>query len=454
MKRKTVRPERHKIINEKRNHQKTVRLCGLILCAAFFIVLLSVRLPETAKIQKSQSKHTKVQHTKGPSSKEKTSHKSRNPKIRVLLMTTGYKGTTHQEVKLYAQNGMILQYANKKTKISAGKTITIRPSDKRLQNGKLTVVAKRGKLQVRSLQRGYGVPSYSGTLELRRAGNRLVLINELPVEDYLCAVVPSEMPSSYQLEALKAQAVCARSYACRQMESYAYPKYKAHVNDSTDYQVYGNSKMSDSATTAVRQTTGEVVRYKGKIATTYYYSTSSGRTTTVEAWGSQRSGKNAYLKSVRVKGAKGDYEKNLPWYRWNASIPIKELSSILYKNTGKDVGNIKSIRITKRGPGKVALELQVRGDKGTLLVKTENKIRSALAGDYLIEKQDGSKVKFQTLLPSAFISIKKGKKQIQIRGGGFGHGIGMSQTAANEMAKQKKNYRQILQLFYSNVTID
>ena len=67
------------------------------------------------------------------------------------------------------------------------------------------------------------------------------MVNELPLENYLCKVVPSEMPASYQKEALKAQAICARSYAYRQIMDYAYPEYQAHVNDSTDYQVYNNS---------------------------------------------------------------------------------------------------------------------------------------------------------------------------------------------------------------------
>ena len=259
---------------------------------------------------------------------------------------------------------------------------------------------------------------------------------------------------SYKLEALKAQAVCARSYAYRQMENYAYPKYRAHVNDSTDYQVYGNSKQADSAVKAVRQTAGETAKYKGKIATTYYYSTSSGRTTTTAAWGSTSSAATGYLKSVRVSGKNGDYEKNLPWYRWTVDVTAARLSTILYKNTGKDVGSIRKIYISKRGPGKVALELKVKGDKGNLTVKTENKIRSALAGDYDIRKQDGSKVKFRTLLPSAFITITKKNSQIHIRGGGFGHGIGMSQTGANEMAKQGKTYKEILKLFYSGITVE
>lgn len=78
------------------------------------------------------------------------------------------------------------------------------------------------------------------------------------------------MPPSYELEALKVQAVCARSYAYRQMASYGYPEYEAHVDDSTAYQVYGNSQPQERSTQAVNATCGEVVMYHGQIATTYY----------------------------------------------------------------------------------------------------------------------------------------------------------------------------------------
>ena len=87
-------------------------------------------------------------------------------------------------------------------------------------------------------------------------------------------------------------------------------------------------------------------------------------------------------------------------------------------------------------------------------VETENKIRTALAGDYDIVKQDGSTRNCGKLLPSAFFTIKKEKGSYCIEGGGFGHGIGMSQTGANEMAKQGKNYREILELFYPGVNVE
>ena len=310
------------------------------------------------------------------------------------------------------------------------------------------------KISVHSVERAQGVPAYEGVIELRNTAEGIVIINELSVEKYLKAVVPSEMPASYELEALKAQAVCARSYAYQQMEDYGYPEYEAHVNDSTDYQVYGNVKNHKKTNQAIRETKGQVVYYHDEIATTYYYSTSSGRTTDIRAWGTKKSPENKYLKSVKVKGKNGDYEKNLPWYRWKAKIPIEILSDLIISNTGKDIGMLKNVEITKRGAGDIAIEMMATGEKGNVVVKTENKIRAALGGEgYEIVLNDGSLTGSKELLPSAFFTIKKEEGFFIIEGGGFGHGIGMSQNGANEMAKQGADYKEILELFYDNIEI-
>lgn len=377
-----------------------------------------------------------------------------DPQIRVLLMTNGYKGTVHPKVTLESKVDMELTYADKSETIKAGEELTIQPDDERFADGMIRVQADK-KISLNHLKRGYGTPSYAGVIELRSTAEGIVIINELSLETYLCGVVPSEMPASYELEALKAQAVCARSYACQQMEDYAYPEYEAHVNDSTDYQVYGNSKQQESSTEAVNATKGETVNYNGEVVTTYYFSTSCGRTTSIEAWGTKASEKHAYLKSVEVSGKDGDYEEDLAWYRWKAEIPVKTLSDLIGLNTGKDIGTLKNIKVTKRGPGDIALEIKATGEKGSVKVKTENKIRAALGGaGYKIEKQDGTVVDSIKLLPSAFFTIKKSGDTFVIEGGGFGHGIGMSQNGANEMAKEGKNYKEILELFYQGVTIE
>lgn len=444
-------------IRRKQNrHRKSIYLCTCILCSAFLVVLAAHWLPDQARglkirlgVEKENSEgkgFDKLQEEAKPDIKD-------NPDIRVLLMTDGYRDIVHSEVSLSAESGYTLTYGNE-TEEHGSEAVTIRPDDVRFQQGNIQIQAKEGSVTLESLTRGCGTPEYDGIIELRTTAEGIVIINQLPVESYLCRVVPSEMPSDYELEALKAQAVCARSFAFRQMESYAYPEYEAHVNDSTDFQVYGNSKPQEASTKAVAETGGETVQYGGNIVTTYYYSTSCGNTTSVEAWGTQPSDSNAYLKSVEVAGKDGDYEKELPWYKWKAEAPVQTVEESISRFTGKDIGTLHTVEVTGRGPGDVAIQITATGDKGSVTVETENKIRTALAGDYKIERQDGSKSKCSKLLPSAFITIEKSGNTFVISGGGFGHGIGMSQNGANQMAKQGKNYREILELFYQGVTIE
>jgi len=377
-----------------------------------------------------------------------------NPNIRVLLMTNGYKNIIHPSVTVSSTTGLSITYGETVEECEAGAEVIFMPDDSRFQSGNIRIQAKEGEITVNSLKRGYGIPSYQGILELRTTAEGIAIINELPVENYLCRVVPSEMPSGYEIEALKAQAVCARSYAYRQMAEYGYPEYEAHVDDSTNYQVYGNSAPADSADLAVQETAGQVVRLDGEIVTTYYYSTSCGKTTSMKAWGNEENDGNRYLQSVEVKDENGDYERNLPWYRWEAKISAKTLSNLIGLNTGKDIGTLQNINILENGPGGVVLAIEAVGDKGSVRVSTENKIRRALGGKgYTIIKQDGTKVKSSKLLPSAFFTINKSGDTFVIKGGGFGHGIGMSQTGANEMAKCGKNYQEILTFFYQGVTI-
>ena len=256
-------------------------------------------------------------------------------------------------------------YGDKKKEYNKKKILKLEPDHKWFKEGAVRVRAKKGKIMVKSLKRGDGTPSYDGVIELRSTAEGLAVINELPVEKYLCGVIPSEMPASYELEALKAQAVCARSYAYRQMKEYAYPEYEAHINDSTSYQVYNNSAQAKASSKAVEETAGQTVKYKGDVVSTYFYSTSCGKTTTMEAWGTKPGKKNGYLYSAKVRDEDGDYEKDLPWYRWTVTVPVETLSDLIGLNTGKDIGTLEKIKITERGPGDVALVMKAVGDMGS-----------------------------------------------------------------------------------------
>ena len=374
--------------------------------------------------------------------------------IRVVIKTHGFQEIAHAEIKFQAEGGLIATAGDEKREYGQGEVFAVTPDDAMFQKGTIKVesVFSGDKITVSSLNRGYGTPSYLGSFELFSSAEGMILVNELPLEEYLYAVVPSEMPASYELEALKAQAVCARSYAYNQTQGLSYPEYNAHVDDSTSFQVYGNSKEQESAVRAVDETRGQKLWYQNQVVTAYYYSTSCGRTTNAEAWGSTPSEENGYLQSVDVKGTDGDYEKALPWYRWYAKIPEQEMEDNIRRNTGKDIGELKSVEVTKRGAGDVALVLTAVGSKCTVTVETENKIRTALAGDYDIVKQDGSTRNCGKLLPSAFFTIKKEKGSYCIEGGGFGHGIGMSQYGADAMGKEGKKWQEILGFYFKDVT--
>lgn len=446
--------ERDKNTNMRRQNRYILYIISFM--AVLSLVLAGMRLVHPERIGNGRSGEQTESKLKGQSGEtDQNTGMVENQNIRVALMTSGYGSVLHSSVSLAADSGLRLKYDGREEDWTGG-VLTLLADDVRLKNGHLSAepLNPDEEIRVESIERGRGIPSYQGKIEVWSGEEGMTVINELPMESYLCRVVPSEMPASYEMEALKAQAVCARSYAVRQMQDYAYPEYQAHVNDSVEYQVYNNSYPADTATQAVKDTTGQVVWYQGNVASTYYFSTSCGETTDMTAWGGEVNESNAYLQSISVCGDVGDYEKDLPWYQWTAEISSERMAALLSNYAGKDLGTLESVEVTRRGDGDVAAELTAVGTGGSITVETENKIRTALGGSgYSIVRNDGQTVDSQRLLPSAFISIEKKANSYVIRGGGYGHGIGMSQNGANEMAKNGKNYMEILKLFYQNVEI-
>ena len=424
-----------------------------IVILGIFVLLATVLIHNMIKVPSYNQQYIE---SKLPERLQKESET--NEVIRVLIKSNGFKQIVHTKVQLYAAKGLkvitgddVLEYAPKQV-------CSIEPDSKLFEKGSIKVETLDGigKITIKTLKRGYGIPSYRGTLELFSTAEGIVIVNELLMEEYLCAVVPSEMPASYEMEALKAQAICARSYAYNQSRSLSYPEYNAHVDDSTTYQVYGNSKEQEKAIQAVHLTAGQKVWYQDKVAKTFFYSTSSGHSTSIEAWGTKMTEKNQYLKGIKIHDEEGHaYEKDLPWYRWTAQISKDMLNNLVELNTGTQIGKIKKIEVTKRGVGDVALELVITGSKDTITIKTENDIRSVFGGNgYKIIRQDGSKKNSSSLLPSAFFTIEKNGNDYIIKGGGYGHGIGMSQNGANEMAKTGKTYEEILTFFYPGTKVE
>ncbi len=309
---------------------------------------------------------------------------------------------------------------------------------------------------------------YRGKIEVIETGNGYVVINELPLEEYLYSVVPSEMPANYPMEALKAQAICARTYAYLHISSPAYPQWNAHVDDTTAFQVYHSVEEQESTTQAVNETQSVVLLAPGGegLAETYYYSTSCGYGSDARVWRTKFSDQYPYIKSKHInKGSlmtsveqtmavssqklyyKGtdlknhelfehyigevhelDLESDESWYRWTYTVEDTDLKTML-KNLQKRyeaneeliltlVGNkyvskpikeletLVDIVVDKRGNGGVADELLIITEKNVYKVITELNIRYVLNdGSTKVIRQDGSKVSMPNLLPSAFFVL-------------------------------------------------
>lgn len=395
--------------------------------------------------------------------------------IRVIIKTSGFRDIFFNEAVFCADSGMIVETGEESYETAPGETVGFNQDTEDFNEGRIKLIPKSGEIQFQSVNRGIGTPSYGGTIEVSLYDEGIVVVNEVGIEDYLKKVVPSEMPSGFNLEALKCQAVCARSYAYTELSNNYYSAYGAHIDDSIQFQVYNNSQRAESTDTAVDETAGQVLSYNGEVVKTYYYSTSCGSTTDVTLWGNTTENYPYFVAecvggvdrgltltvesefNTFIKGEnEADYDYDCTLYRWSMEESVKEISEGFARSTGKNVGNIKDIEVLERVNGGAAVKVKVTGDKGETVIDSESAIRAAF-GNANVDMNTKSGTTRYANLPSTFCVFEKvteGKKLtgFKITGGGYGHGIGMSQNAANKMA-ESMTYAQILEFFYRGTTL-
>lgn len=395
--------------------------------------------------------------------------------IRVIIKTSGFRDIFFNEAVFCADSGMIVETGEESYETAPGEMVVFNPDTEDFNEGRIKLIPKSGEIQFQSVNRGVGTPSYGGTIEVSLYDEGIVIVNEVGIEDYLKKVVPSEMPSGFNLEALKCQAVCARSYAYTELSNNYYSAYGAHIDDSIQFQVYNNSQRAESTDTAVDETAGQVLSYNGEVVKTYYYSTSCGSTTDVTLWGNTTENYPYFVAecvggvdrgltltvesefNTFIKGEnEADYDYDCTLYRWSMEESVKEISEGFVRSTGKNVGNITDIEVLERVNGGAAVKVKVTGDKGDTVIDSESAIRAAF-GNANVDMNTKSGTTRYANLPSTFCVFEKvteGKKLtgFKITGGGYGHGIGMSQNAANKMA-ESMTYAQILEFFYRGTTL-
>ena len=439
-------------------------------------------------------------------------------KIRVAIGNTGFSSLIHDEIKLKSNGEYIVKYGDKEKKIKSGETLNINAENDKeyFENADRIYLYSENinsRLELESIKRGQGIPNYRGVIEIAKQQEGYSIVNELPLEEYLYHVVPSEMPASYGIEAAKVQAVTARSYAYNQIFSNKYYKYGANVDDSTQSQVYNNTLESKTSTQAVDDTRGKVLSYNGAVISANFFSTSAGVTANSgEVWMNtdtkefpNSTPKYLQSQSQYISGDYGDlskeenaerffkstdiesYDNQFSWFRWNVCMSAKQLSNSInsiiksryeankwaiktlvdgvYRSREiEGIGILKDIEIVKRGEGGNIMEIILVGSEHTVKVLTEYNVRVLLKpadinGKIILNLNNGSSITNYSLMPSAFFTIDKVFKEngelesITFYGGGNGHGVGMSQNGVKTMSDMGMSYDKILEHYYSGTKI-
>lgn len=417
--------------------------------------------------------------------------------VRVGITDNKFQNILKQDIKLYATAEAVI--CDKQTRrmilnIPANEDVTIKNNlaglEVTVQKNTITLrdfvlVSPTGLLGVRDLKRKGVDAVYHGAFEVVQNPNHtgFYLVNLIEVQEYLKGVVPNEMPVRFGLEALKAQAVAARNYVLSP-RTQAYEEF--NVVDSVSSQVYfGVNTESDLATQAVMETDGIVALHNNELILTLYSSTAGGYT---ESYAYAFSDPNTkafpsinkpYLVAVPDKTDFGSleeeekakefykskipsYDIDSPYYRWQKKWAVGELENILKKTMvaqsktgfispifreGDDLGHIKDIKVMRRGASGKIVELDLMTTKGCYRISKELVIRRVF-------QKDGIS------LPSANVVFEKeldsygNVVDITAYGGGFGHGVGMSQFGAGFLAtKLNQPYYNILRHYYTGISL-
>lgn len=326
--------------------------------------------------------------------------------------------------------------------------------------------AAAGAVEVRPLSSAGSVKitdgyAYRGAIRVMKSPQRwgLTVVNVVPVEEYLYGVVGKEMSPSWHREALKAQAVAARTYAISHKNYFASRGFD--MTDDTSSQIYaGINGESPSVIAAVDATRGEILTYGGKPIDAFFCSTAGGWTENSEnVWGSRI----PYLRGV------SDDSSRMPSYRWSVTTTPEKLAANLTA-AGKGVGKVRSITLSPLGKRPMAvsdrgvsgrvLSMTVNGSAGSVRV-TGNAFQSIYGlkstlfdfsqGGAVPNPDSGRKGR------SATMTVKAGVP-ITIYGYGWGHGLGMSQYGAYQMAQEHGSadtyYRTILTHYYTGTRLE
>ncbi|MFZ5631374.1 MAG: SpoIID/LytB domain-containing protein [Bacillota bacterium] len=344
--------------------------------------------------------------------------------------------------------------------VAAGETLAVAAAGGRvlplkIDSGRINVISVSG---IKAVQGGGDLnlvalvidgraQNYRGNLEFRTRTGGITVINELPLEEYLYGVVPREMPASWPKEALKAQAVAARSYALANLGTYrdfGFDLLATQMN-----QVYGGYNAEHAnASRAVDETRGQVLSCRGKTISAFFHSSSGGYI---------ESCRDVWREDLEYLKAKPDpFDKNDKYYDWVEVYTRDQLVNRLIERkslyNGPDapervftiVNDIEIAEKTSSGARVKRIRITGAGSDGQPMaaeISNADAVRKALG------------------LKSSLFEMTKEKNaggklvKVTFKGSGYGHGLGMSQYGALGMTNKGYNYQDILKYYYNNTEV-
>ncbi len=314
------------------------------------------------------------------------------------------------------------------------------------QNGRVKRLP-RGELNIVGLEKGGQVKHYRENFEIRPGEKGLTVINELPIEQYLYGVVPAEMPASFPAEALKAQAVVARSYLIAQLGSYA--SFGFDVLDNQSNQVYEGYDGENPVTgMAVDATNSMVLVDHDRPVAAFFHSSSGGYTENSEdVWND----KLGFIRTIE-----DPYDKNSKYYNWSVTYSGSELVILINRQLKSYINGCEFVELAVITDLK-ELEWTASGQRVKKLLIEGIDIEGSPQA-YTVANAD--RVRIVLGLQSALFTMQKqtdpGVEEISsvtFNGSGWGHGMGMSQYGAAGMASQGYSFQDILQYYYTGVEL-
>lgn len=443
-----------------------------------------------------------------------------NNNIRVVIGTTGFTSLIHPEVEITATSNFVVRGYNETREYEAFEVVRFKENEHLFGNDRVYIeVDWGGMIQINSISRNWpnnDSPMYRGIIEIAREDEGFTIINELLIEEYLYAVVPSEMPSTYGIEVSMVQAVAARSFAHNQILDNKFHMYGANVDDSVMSQVYNNIPENLVSIQAVDNTRGLHITFEDNVINANFFSTSAGVTANQgEVWagdlnrfptesrpylqfGKHYRGESFGDLSIEENAAAFFKENNIdshdnisPWFRWSVEMAVEQVTASINENLStiyesnpflvktlqengifrsrpvNTIGNLVNIEALTRGEAGNIMELKITGTENTILVRTEYNIRRLIAptnyiegaDDVILRRMDGTALINYSIMPSSFYTIERLTNgdgdiiTVRFLGGGNGHGVGMSQYAVKSKISNGYNFIEVIESFYPGAQV-